>query len=269
MSRAYFEADAVNWSTLKLLRDSPMAYRHALTHKRADTADLAVGRLVHTLALEPEAFERDYAVWEGGRRAGKEWEAFVEANAGRTIFKPDEIEEAVSMANAVRAHALVQPYLDGGQFEVPLYWDDQATGLRCKARPDWLQADRGVLLDLKTARSIEGRQFGNAAARYGYHCQLAHYAAGVQAALGWTPSEVRIVAVEKTPPHDVAVFVVTEDDLYAGQCEVSELLTRLKAHREADQWPGRYTTEQALQLPAWLFTDDDADADEFGLVIGE
>ena len=48
MSRAYFEADAVNWSTLKLLRESPMAYRHALTHKRADTADLAVGRLVHT-----------------------------------------------------------------------------------------------------------------------------------------------------------------------------------------------------------------------------
>jgi hypothetical protein len=77
------------------------------------------------------------------------------------------------------------------------------------------------------------------------------------------------VAVEKAAPYDVAVFTLTEDDLHAGHTEVSELLLRLKAHREADQWPGRYTEEQALQLPAWLFSDDDADTDEFGLVFQE
>lgn len=269
MRDAYFDIDAVNWSSLKLLRDSPMAYKHGLTNRRADTPEFAIGRLTHTLSFEPDTFDRDYAVWEGGRRAGKEWEAFVATNMGRTIFKPDEIEEAVAMANAVRQHPLVQPYLDGGVFEQTLQWIDPVTGIACKARTDWLQPHRRTLLDLKTTRTIDGRQFGNAAARYGYHDQLAHYAAGVEHALGWAPERVCIVAVEKAAPHDVAVFVLTEDDLYVGRSEVDELLMRLKAHRDADQWPGRYTEEQALQLPAWLFSDDSADADEFGLVFQE
>jgi exodeoxyribonuclease VIII len=265
----YAALDGVNWSTLKHLRDSGLAYHYALSNPREDTTDLALGRLTHALVFEPETFERDFAIYEGGTRRGKEWEAFKAEHEGQTIFKPDEIEVAVAMADAVKRHPLVQPYLDGGEFERVLRWVDEATGMRCKARPDWLQPHRRALIDLKTAKSIEGRQFGNAAARYGYHCQLAHYGAGVTAALGWRPEQVRLIAVEKTPPHDVGVFVVTEDDLYAGAEEVGELMQKLRAYTDAQSWPGRYSEEQALQLPAWLFLDDeDADADGLGLSLG-
>lgn len=269
MSTDYFALPGVNWSSLKWMRESPLMYHYRREHPQADTPAFALGRAVHALVFEPDTFNRDYVIWEGGTRRGKEWDEFCEANDGRTIFKEAEIEVCIEMADAVRRHPLVQPYLEAGRFEVPLQWTDPATGLLCKGKPDWLLDDARILLDLKTTRSINGRRFGAEAARFGYHNQMAFYRAGVKHALGWYPERVLIVAVEKEPPHDVGIFEATFEDLYAGEEENDELLRMVKACQEADRWPGRYTEEQALQLPAWVTMDDDEDPESYGLVAGE
>lgn len=259
MSAAYFDLPAVNWSTLKLLDDSPLAYKHGLEHKRKPTAALDMGRLVHTLVFEPEQFGAEYAVFPGKRRAGKEWEAFETANAGKTIFKEDELDEARAMADAVRNHQLVKPYLVGGKFETVVTWTDPATGLRCKAKPDWIIPDRRVLIDLKTCRSVERRRFAADVARYGYYGQLGHYAAGCTHGLGWTPERRLLIAVEKTAPHDVAVYELDDAACEIGDEKQQELLAKLKACIDSDTWPGRYSEEQTLELPGWVFGADDLD----------
>lgn len=265
----YLSSPGINWSTLRWMRESPLMYHYRLTAPQRDTTALVLGRATHTLVFEPATFAAEYAIWEGDRR-GKEWAEFKAEHQGQTIVKQTDIDVCIAMADAVRQHPLVQPYLEDGRFEVPLHWTDQGTGLACKGKPDWLVDDRRVLIDFKTTRSINGRRFGAEAARFGYHCQLAHYRAGLVHALGWPIEAVRvfIVAVEKEPPHDVAVFELSLDDLYAGAEEVAELLRAVKACREAGRWPGRYVEEQALQLPAWvMMDDDDADPESFGLVV--
>lgn len=264
----YEDIDAVNWSTLKHLRDSALHYRYRLHVAREDTPAMALGRATHTLVFEPAKFDDEFVIWEGGRRQGKEWEEFRDANKSKTIFKAGEIDAAFAMAEAVKRHPLVQPYLtDDGVFEQGITWMHQDT-IRCKAKPDWLIPGQRILLDLKTCRSVDGRRFGAVAARLGYHCQLAHYRAGIQGALGWMPCRVLIVAVENEPPHDVAVFEIDEDTLHIGTVEVQELLARLHACRMSDRWPGRYVEEQALQLPAWVYgSDDEDDPDSFDLAL--
>lgn len=266
----YRQIDAINWSSLKHMAESPMLYRHMLDHGRDDTPAFAFGRLVHTLVFEPALFNAECAIYEGERRAGKAWEEFKAANAGKTIYKAGEIDEAQSIAEAVRRHPLVLPYLSvPGQFEQPVVWTDMRTGLKCKARPDWIIPGDRVLIDLKTCVSIDGRRFGAAAARYGYHCQLAHYAAGITTGLGWTPARILLVAVEKTAPYDVGVFEIDADTLYYADEEVGTLLERVATCIESGHWPGRYTEEQALQLPAWVGMDDETeDADALGIEIG-
>lgn len=249
----YYDSEAVNWSTLKWMRESPLVYKYRLTSGYKDTADLAMGRLTHTLVFEPEKFQAEYAIWEDGDRRGNAWKEFAEANAGKTIFKPKEIETAVQMAKAVRSHPLVQPYLDGGLFEHAIYWTDQDTGLPCKARPDWIVPGTRTLIDLKTCQSAEARRFGSAAARYGYTAQMAHYNNGVTHALDWAPNTVIIIAVEKDGPHEVSVFKVSQDDLAMAAEEVAELLRMVKACQQTNTWPGRYLEPQALQLPAYLY----------------
>lgn len=264
----YAAIDAVNWSTLKALRESAAHYRHALEVPRPDTTALALGRLAHTLIFEPILFADRFAIWEGGDRRGKAWQEFAEAHSDRTIFKPNEVDDIVNMAAAVRSHPLVAPYFEGAEFEQPATWIDPTTGLKCKARTDWTIRSRRILLDFKSTRSTHGRQFGYEASRYGYHLQMAHYLNGMRYGADWDPQQVLIVAAEKKAPYDVAVFEIDRETLMIADTEVTDLLVQLKTHREADTWPGRYESIQALQLPAWVYTDDDEAAD-LGLQIGE
>ena len=264
----YRALDAVNWSSLKHLRESPLHYKHALTGADTDTTERAKGRAIHTLVFEPALFEREFAIYEGATRRGKDWDAFEAAHAGQTILKVNEVESVAAAANAVRTHPLVAPYLDGGTFEQTVTWTDPATGLACKARMDWLNEPQRVLLDLKSSTTIDPYRFGRIAARFGYHCQLAHYRAGVTHGLGWEPTETLIVAVESEAPYDVGVLVLDEDALYAGAEEVAGLMQKLVQCRESGAWPGRYTEKAALLLPAYVFGDeDDADATA-GLTFG-
>lgn len=264
----YFEHPAVNWSTLKLLRDSALHYRYRLDVPMEEKPVMALGRVVHTLVFEPAQFALEYVIWEGGDRRGKDWAAFKNEHEGKTIFKPAEVDAAVQIADAVRRHPLVQPYLVGGQFEQPIFWTDEETGLECKGKPDWLQASRLALVDLKTTVSVDGRRFGALASRLGYHCQMAMYREGVDCALGWKPERVCIIAVEREPPYDVAVFQIDNDALEIGLEEVHGLLRQLAVCRASDTWPGRYTEEQALQLPAWVYgSDEEDDIESFGLTL--
>lgn len=265
----YAKVDAVNWSTLKELRESAMHYRHALEIPRADNLALMQGRALHALTFEPATFEENFAIWEEGDRRGAAWQAFKAEHSGKTILKANEIDEVAAMADAVRRHPLVQPYFEDAEFEQPVVWVDPTSGLRCKARTDWLIPKRRLLLDLKSTRSINGRILGREAARFGYHLQMAHYRNGVHYACDWTPHQVLIVAVEKTAPYDVGVFEVDAQTLEIADVEVTDLLVQLAGHRATDTWPGRYSEIQALQLPAWVYEDDEDDIDGFGLTFGE
>lgn len=264
----YAAIDAINWSTLKEMARSPAHYKHRVDNARADTHRLAEGRAVHTLLLEPDRFARDYAVFEGERRAGKVWEAFADANAGRTILKVAEYERCLAIRDSVKRNPLAAKYLAVGKAEVVLTWTDEATGLSCKARVDWLCTVDGVtfLIDVKTSADIEMRRFGNIAVRFGYHAQLAFYLRGLRAngALA-VSSEARILAVEAEAPHDAGVFVVDDDTLYAGDAEVSALLARVKVCRETDAWPGQYEGETPLEMPRWWYAEEEA---ELGVEIG-
>lgn len=261
----YLEIDAVNWSTLKEMRRSALHYRYGVEVPREDTVRFALGRGAHTAILEPDRFPLDYAVFDGERRAGKAWDAFKEAHASRTILKAEEYAKCLAMRDAVRRHPVAAPYLERGRAEVSLTWTDPATGLPCKGRLDWESISKRAIVDIKTTSTVDARRFGALAARMGYHCQLAFYADGWAAALGDTPPVV-IIAVEADPPHDVGVFVVDADALYAGSEECAELLAKVAACRRTGQWHGRYTEEQVLRLPAWVFADDEDD-DATGLDI--
>jgi len=260
----YQQIDAVNWSTLREFRESPLKYRYRLDNVREDTASLAVGRAVHTAVFEPQRLLLDYTVYQG-RRAGKAWDAFREAHHEQTILTEEQWDRCHGIQAAVRAHPLCEPYLHTGAAEQVLQWTDAETRLRCKGRLDWISTGRAVV-DLKTTRSIQLHMLQNTVARYGYHTQIAFYLDGHEATRRERLQGV-IIAVESQPPYDVGVFVVSDEAIYAGQEEYRSLLTRLKWCRESGQWPGRYTEEQTLDLPAWMF-DDEEDPTSLGITIG-
>jgi hypothetical protein len=251
----YLAIPRVNFSTLKEMRKSPKHYLFALSNPREDTVRLALGRAAHTSVLEPDRFAVDYAVFRGNRRAGKDWDAFCAANKDRTILRLSEYATALSMRDAVRAHPVAGKILRAGFPEQTITWTDPETGVECKCRIDWLSPGAGCFADLKTTADGDAERFGALSARYGYHLQAAFYRRGLLA--NGLDLPAKIIAVEAAEPHDVAVFGVDEDALYAGDEEVGELLRRVAECRESGRWPGRYEVEERLALPSWAFPDED------------
>ena len=249
----YLQIDAVSWSSLKYLDQSPLHYKHNLDNPIKATPAMRLGRAAHTLALEPRLFASEFAVYEGDRRAGQDWQAFAAANADRDILKASETGTARAIAAAVHAHPLLAGYREGADYEVTVTWTDAGSGIRCKARPDWLPPK--VLIDLKTSNTINELRFASHAEKLGYFNQLGHYVAGLEAC-GHPVEKVLLVAVEAKPPHDIAVFTVAESSIASARQEVSELLKRLRACRDSGRWPGRYESEQLLERPEWATGSD-------------
>lgn len=262
----YLAIDAVNWSSLKNMAKSPLHYKYWRENDRPDTAAMAVGRACHTAVFEPMRFLRDYALFEGARRQGKAWDAFEALHAHQTILKVEEYERALAVAASVRAHPVAAQLLAKCAFEVPIQWVDEATGIRCKGRLDGISESLPACVDLKTSGDITERRFMANAARMAYHCQFAMYSDGHFAvAKKYVPFYV--IAVEQKPPHDVGVFRVADDDLYAGQETYRELLRGVKYCQETNNWPGQYPGEITPRFPTWIFNDTEDDLD--GLTFAE
>ena len=249
----YCKIDAVNWSTLREATKSALHYQHGLHVQRPETDAMRLGRATHTAVFEPECLEDEYAVWDGGMRRGKDWEAFKDAHKKRTILKEDEYERALAIRDAVRSSPQSAPLLHSGIPECTIEWTDKATGLPCKARLDWLSEK--ALVDLKTTRDIEARAFGRHVGTMLYHCQFAFASMGLRA--NGLKRKVKIIAVEQDPPHDVAVYELSEDVLWAGEVKVRQALNTVASCRRTKRWTGRYPDECSLVLPSWEFPSED------------
>lgn len=251
----YDALPGVRSTDLKRMSASPLHYKHGVDN---DTANRGVLRAIHCLVLEPDAFDRDFVIFDGVRR-GKVYDNAVLANEGKTLLNPREAATARATANAILANTDARIILDkAGDREVTLTWRDRLTGLECKARLDALSID--TVTDIKTYGTTESRTVGRRAWSLGAHIQGAHYADGVMQVLGFDPTVLLIVAEDK-PPHDVAVFRMEPDAALAvGRSERERLMYRLAECIANDEWPGRHQGIQELDLPSFVMGDDDGDA---------
>jgi PDDEXK-like uncharacterized protein DUF3799 len=267
----YLALAGTSISRLKELRRSPLHYRHALEHPK-ETVPLRLGTAAHCATLEPERFDRQFAIWSRRSektgnlcpRNGQWWDAFEADNRGKTIITEDECTPALALAAAVRADPVAAPYLEAGEPEVVMQWE--AWGRQCKGRVDWLtrKDEEPVLVGLKTARDCRPFIFGSAAAKLGYHLQWAFYQNGFSVIkAGERPRVVEIV-VESAPPHAVIVYRIPDDVLLQGEEEFLRLLEVLDRCEREGAWPGPATEEQMLTLPTWAYPQTD-DISEIGL----
>lgn len=247
----YHHLKAISATALKDMLTSPLLYRWRRDHQRVETDALRVGRAVHTAVLEPHRFEAEYAVFGGKIRRGKEWDAF-EADAkaiGLTVLTSEQQRTAKSIAAAVMGSPLASPLFDRGHPEVSLVWTHARSDQKCKARIDWLWND--CVVELKTARDVEPRQFANAFVRYGYHLQVAHYRAGLIAS-GMEARRSKVIAVQNQPPWDVVVYDVPDDVIIIGEEAAEAAIDRIVECEQSGIWPGvAEGKELELKLPAW------------------
>ena len=250
----------------KLLRPScPAKFKAAMTAREERRSVFDFGKVFHTRLLgDGDEFEvvqaltkqkkaypaRDYTT----KSAQDHRDAIYEA--GKVPILAHELEHVEAMVAAVKAHPVAAALFAKGRPEVSLFWVDEATGVKCRARLDWLPEKvagrRLIVPDLKSAASSEPGKFSKAAADYGYHQQQDHYLDGIRATgLDDDPAFLFVVA-EKDPPHVVTVGQFAQpDDLRLATAMNDRARRVFRECAENDHWPGYVEGIASLELPAY------------------
>ncbi|MCI4045098.1 PD-(D/E)XK nuclease-like domain-containing protein [Streptomyces sp. TRM75563] len=234
----------------------PARFRYEQDHPRPRKAVWDFGTAAHRVVLGdgPELVAIEADDWR--TKAAREERDEVAA-AGGVALLADEYDQVHAMADAIRRHpvasALFAP--DSGRPEVSVFWDDERSGVRRRARFDWLpnpSAGRLIIPDYKTCRSAEPGALAKAVHEYGYHQQADWYQKGARAAqLGGEDTASVFVCQEKTAPYLVTVFEPDMTALRIGAAKNRRAIETYARCVETGHWPG-YTDEIAyLSLPVW------------------
>ena len=267
----YAQIKSVNFSTLKHMATSPLAYQYALhTPLDGDMPALRIGRAYHVLALDGvTAFDSAYVTYPGKQRRGKEWEAFLEQHADYEILSTAEFALVHDMVRALHEHEHAHELIStvDRHTEIPLQWTDKHTGLPCKGRMD-LVVQPGCkaaelapggepveVWDLKSTQTVKERRLVSEMADRLYHCQLAFYRRGL-VANGFRVGRCGLICQEKAGPWDVFVMQYDAGALFAADLVLDKLLERLSACLASDKWPGASPGTQKRGLPTWAVPEE-------------
>jgi len=171
-----------------MLEDPEKFYKDYITKEnpRKESNAFDIGTYFHTALLEPELLEKECAVFSGGKRFGKVWDAFKEEHSGKAIVTETEKSTAEIMINAVKNSPVAMSFLNGFDRELSGFMDvivfnkniytmmndklvclmphgwfyclnmflddvlEFGTVLRLKVRADAIKVANGVISDLKS-----------------------------------------------------------------------------------------------------------------------
>lgn len=226
---------------------------------------LILGRAAHALILGDEVFDDVFAYvpgdapkrptstqvaafekngyWSDAAKDGAAWWAEFDAKAaGRTLLTETQVGHIVNMAENLRRNPLAVQMLTGGMTEVSLIWQDEATGLWVKARPDVLPDNGADAADLKTF-SRKGSNLSvviqRAITDNGYAQQMALAQEGTERVFGVSATEFVLVFVETTVPYEVVTVRLDEEALHLARIKNRHALDQIARGLETGEWPFR------------------------------
>jgi hypothetical protein len=234
---------------------SPYHFKYGDQRDNKTTSAMRIGTAAHGFIVEPDHAARRHPVFGGKVRRGRDWDRFI---ADHPAVDPDDVliaserEAVMSITKSVEGNTRAREYLTEGAPETSLFWTDEATGLRCKARPDVLSPT--TIVDLKTTN---GRNFGRDrleahALRSGWHIQIGHYVMGAKAN-GFELTRAVLVVAESTCPHDIAIFSLRPELVKLGMQQCRSALDIIAECERTNVWPGvDGGAEIELGVPEWV-----------------
>lgn len=280
-NETYHRGPGISKSGLDDINVSPLHYITKRRHPKPPTADMWIGTAFHMLVLEPDIFERDYILLpaDAPPRPTKRqldaknpssaamlsiayWESWDAENSDKIpvsnkpgadpFWSPGEWDRLHYMRDAIASHPIASILLDPDQIkaEQSCIWVDPETRKLCKCRPDAINEAHNLAVDLKSTADASYTEFAKSCAKWRYHVQAAWYSDGL-IEVNRPISAFIFVAVEKTPPWGVGIYVLNREARRAGRLEYRRNLeTYAQCHR-ADEWPSYPPEIREIDLPRW------------------
>ena len=210
----------LSYSALCAFKKSPNHLLKYWEGKTKVTDAMQFGSIVHKLLLEPNSFNDDYAVFEGARRAGKEWQEFKAANDNKQIIKLSELDDA----NAIVQNALNNPIFNKlmqnkVHTEKEVRWNHAGVGFKGFVDLESYVDGKTIVCDIKTTTDA-GKRFQRDLLYNDYKMQAAMYLEN------YDDVDYYIIAVETTSPFNVQVYKLGYNLILQGFAEYKNLVAK-------------------------------------------
>jgi hypothetical protein len=280
----YLARPGISQSLLKVFDyDSggcPALYRHQVLNGsgKKPTAALEHGRHYHQFLLEPDSFDRLYAICTEEKQleiltlaitAGSKAKVFStrlneyskwrddQEAAGRSVILRSDADVLHAMRDAIFANSEVAEWFSwkGAMLEQSMFsgWQNrEGDGFQLKSRIDINPPDSYALLDLKTARTAHPDEFARSAWKLGYHIQAAFYIDRARAN-GQDKRRFGFLAQDKFPPYLACIHWMGEEWIKYGRIRYTKILLDIADAVKRNDWPGYRTGE--LMPPSWAQTE--------------
>jgi exodeoxyribonuclease VIII len=271
--------DSISRSAIMDFAVSPRKYWANYLNPRKpvkkSTQQMIFGEQFHMMILEPERFEKEFSVqpnYYGLPRVGllkdlgreeynrqkaersiveelnkqilEEWSA---SNLSKRSLDSNDYAHLCAMRDSLQANEEAWNLITEAKYEQSYFWEDDDTGLLCKARPDILHGS--MVVDLKTTKDASPRAFQSAMCNFGYHIQAAMILDAVRAVDKREIVTFINIAVEKEYPYSVGVYIIDSAAIASGREKYKRILKELKQARESNVWTDYES--QIIGLPAW------------------
>lgn len=178
----YFADSAIDQSQIKQFLRNPANWGWSrLNHTDKATDAMRFGTAFHAYLLETAEIVSLPAGETFQKKANREWKAQQEAE-GKIVVTDADMRLLKRMRAGIADRPEFMDQIANGMREQAIFWTDQKTGLRLKAKLDLIPRDSEWLVDLKTTKSAKMKDFARTSLDHGYHIQAEFY--------GWAVSQI-------------------------------------------------------------------------------
>jgi len=239
-----------------LMATCPAKFRHWQLNGEERKQVWDEGSAAHKLVLGdgPELVRIDADEWRSNKVKDEVKEVRMR---GAIPLKPKQWDMVHGMAAALARHKLAASLLDpaAGKAEQTIIWQDQQTGVMCRALLDMLRhpAPSGPFFvpDYKSAESAHPDKVARSVSDWGYHVQGWWYKQAAKAAGRGPDVRFALVVQEKSAPYLVSVVFPDAQSIEAGGLLARDALNVYAECTANDEWPGYSEQGVSVSLPAW------------------
>ena len=253
-SEVYHQGRAVSSSMLKAFADnaSPQEIYHRYVKNDApsrDTPAFVFGRAFHKICLERGQFYDDFAIFQGKTRRGKAFDEFKELNPGKDIITIEIHDEIRRLRDRLFEVDEVRSLLTGGKAESSVLWKDKETGIKCKARADYIKGN--VIIDIKTCMNASRHAFNQDIVKYNYYIQAAHYCAG------FGVDHFAFIVIDKQIYPRIHVVDLSNEyyemGVVARRAQMERVSYFMGKYGRNKEWPASNSTHIVLTPPTYVY----------------
>jgi len=234
----YQDTEYVSNSMLNnLTGKSPEYFRFMMDNPQLATPAMKFGSALHMNVLQPEEFNKRYAVspkFDKRTKKGKEdYAYFAKSNILKDVITESEYHLIEQMTQKIMRDSDAKLMLTSGIKEHIIAWENEEFGVKCRGMLDVYNTKANIIVDLKTTQDSSYYGFASSVKKFKYYKQAAFYMDAVRA------QEFYIVAIEKNPPFSLNIIQIGDDLLDKGREMYNRDLEIYKYCIDNNYWPGQ------------------------------